>query len=44
MSEFKPFKITDLNRFKVDTEARIYQTIKKVLRLKKNKNYDIGII
>ncbi len=43
MPTFKPFKISDLKRFQVDPEANIYSTIKKVLRLKKNKNYEIDI-
>jgi hypothetical protein len=43
MPEFKPFKITTVKRFMVNQQARIYPTIKKVLRLKKNREYEIEI-
>ena len=43
---FKPFIITEegnTKRFQINPEARIYSTIKKVLRLKKNREYEIEI-
>ncbi|MCK5609008.1 hypothetical protein KAR91_44450 [Candidatus Pacearchaeota archaeon] len=43
---FKPFTINingNTKQFQVHPDARIHATIKKVLRLKKNREYEIEI-